>query len=302
MALRRAQRLGVLGCGFRGSLVWLMSLGMDRRVQPQKRCKVHLKMMHAIAMRVIAGQAAAAAADVAREADELGASGQCAAAVVALQLAVDLGHMPSRAALADMLYHGREGVPTDFKRGLRLAKEGARWGCHHCKGVMANIRWANMLGSSQPQPLVWARESASKGSKFGQYVLGEFYQNGRFGLKEDFAAAVAHYQLAVAQNYCEAQYDLGWLYDMGIFVEQNFAEAMRLYTLAAAQGFAMAMTNIGELYIYGQGVAQDRAGAIRWFERAHAAGCVSAADRMRECLKELDRGDDDDDDEEEEYV
>ena len=74
MALRRIQRLRVVGCGFRGNLVRLMSLCMDRKVQQQK-------MMHAIAMRVVAGQAAAVAADVAHEADELGASGQCAAAV-----------------------------------------------------------------------------------------------------------------------------------------------------------------------------------------------------------------------------
>jgi hypothetical protein len=273
-----------------------MSLGMDRRVQQQKRCKVHHRMMHAIAMRVVAGQAAAVAADAAQEADELGSSGQCAAAVVALQLAVDLGHMPSRAELADMLYHGREGVPSDFRRGHQLAEEGMRLGCHHCQGVMANI-W-EMQESSLPLEL--ARESAGKGSKFGQYILGDFYQNGRFGLTVDFTAAVKYYQLAVAQNYCEAQYDLGFLYDMGIFVEQNNAEAMRLYKLAEAQGFSMAMTAIGECYRYGTGVAEDLAEAIRWFERADAAGCLSAADHLRECLEERGGGGDDDDDDDEE--
>ena len=78
------------------------------------------------------------------QADELGASGQCAAAVVALQLAVDVGHMPSRAELADMLSHGREGVPTDEQRGLQLAEEGVRLGCQHCQGVMENIQLVHM--------------------------------------------------------------------------------------------------------------------------------------------------------------
>ncbi len=40
-------------------------------------------------------------------ANEPGASGQCAAAEVALLLAVVLGHMPSRTELADMLSHWR---------------------------------------------------------------------------------------------------------------------------------------------------------------------------------------------------
>ncbi len=223
--------------------------------------------------------------------------------MVALQLAVDLGHTPSRAELADMLYHGREGVPEDWRRGLELAKEGVRLGCHHCLVVMASIQWVHVERQGSSQPFVWARESAGKGSKFGQYVLGDFYQHGSFGLIIDFTAAVAHYQLAVAQNYCEAQYDFGFLYDMGIFVEQNDAEAMRLYKLAAAQGFSMAMTAIGHCYRYGTGVAEDRAEAIRWYERADAAGCHSAGDYLQECLEELHGGgddDDDDDDKEEE--
>jgi hypothetical protein len=92
MPMRSAQRLRVVGCGLRGKLAWLMSmsLGMDRKVQQRKRCKVHQRVMHAIAMRVVAGQAAAVAADIAQEAYELVGSGQCAAAVVAPQLAVDL--------------------------------------------------------------------------------------------------------------------------------------------------------------------------------------------------------------------
>jgi TPR repeat protein len=130
----------------------------------------------------------------------------------------------SRAQQAGMLHHGREGVPSDASRGRVLAQEGVRLGCHHCQGVMANI--SQVQESSLPLEL--ARVSAARGSKFGQYMLGYFYQNGRFGLTVDFTAAVKYFQLALAHNYCEVQYDLGFLYDMGIFVEQNYAEASRL--------------------------------------------------------------------------
>jgi TPR repeat protein len=59
-----------------------------------------------------------------------------------------------------------------------------------------------------------------------------------------FTTAAAHYQLAVAH----AQYDLAWMYEMGlVFVEQNDAEALRLYKLAAAQGLSIATTNIWRL-------------------------------------------------------
>ncbi len=95
-------------------------------------------------------------------------------------------------------------------------------------------------------------------------------------MEADFTTAAAQYQLTVAQNYGHAQYDLAWMYEMGlVFVEQNDAEALRLYKQAAAQGLSIAMTNIGHCYRNGVGVAKDREEAIRWYERADAAGCSS---------------------------
>ena len=73
---------------------------------------------------------------VGKEAEELCASGRYAAAAVALKLAVDLWHLPSRALMARMLIDGREGVAQDRNRAFELVEEGARLGCHHCLGVM----------------------------------------------------------------------------------------------------------------------------------------------------------------------
>ena len=168
MSLRRAQQLRTVGCGLRGNLVRLLSLGIGRNVQPQMNRCVYQRMQ-TIAMRVVAGQAAAVVANVAKEAEELGASGQWAAAVVALQLAVDLGHLPSRADLADMLIEGREGVPIDSKRGLVLAEEGVRLGCHHCQGVVAKSQWVHMRESSLPLEL--ARE-CSQGQQVRAVCVG----------------------------------------------------------------------------------------------------------------------------------
>jgi len=87
--------------------------------------------------RVVAGLAAAVRGKNAKEADELCASGQCAAAAVPLQQAVDLGHLLSRALKAWLLLVGREGVARYRKRAFELAEEGASLGCHHCRGVIA---------------------------------------------------------------------------------------------------------------------------------------------------------------------
>jgi uncharacterized protein len=90
------------------------------------------------------------------------------------------------------------------------------------------------------------------------------------------------------------------MYEMGylLFAEEHDAEAeaLRLYKLAAAQGLSIAMTNIGDCYRSGVGAVKDREEVIRWYERADAAGCSSAADLLKEYLRELDDIHDDDDD------
>ncbi len=79
----------------------------------------------------------AAVHEAAKEAEELCVSGQYAAAVVPLQRAVYLGHMPSLALKSWLLIVGREGAGKHEMRGFELAEEGARLGCHHCQGEVA---------------------------------------------------------------------------------------------------------------------------------------------------------------------
>ena len=57
-------------------------------------------------------------------------------------------------------------------------------GCHHCQGVMARCL-LNGYGCvrDEERSLELARESSGKGSRYGQYVLGELYQLGEGGLR-----------------------------------------------------------------------------------------------------------------------
>ena len=50
--LTRSERLRVVGCGFKGELVRLLSLGMSRQCEPQRNAGASHKMMMGIALRV----------------------------------------------------------------------------------------------------------------------------------------------------------------------------------------------------------------------------------------------------------
>ncbi len=232
--------------------------------------RVAAKLMHSLA--------AAVSVKVGKEAEELCASGQCAAAAVALKLAVDLGHLPSRALMAHMLIDGREGVAKDWDGAFELVEEGARLGCHHCQGVMAEC-YLNGRGCvrDDARSLELARESSGKGSRYGQCVLGWLHAGGYGGVARDYAQALALYRLAAAQNFDGAQYSLGDMYDERHGVAQDYAEALRLYRLAAAQGHPAALFMVAGCYKDGQGVRKNKAEAIRWYRRAQAAGDTNAA-------------------------
>ena len=127
-----------------------------------------------------------------------------------------------------------------------------------------------------------ARESSGKGSRYGQFVLGLFYEFGVGGVAEDYAKALALYQLAAAQNLDGAQWWLGYLYDLGLGVAKDVAEALRLWQLAAAQGHPTALFSVGFFHEHGLGgVRKNKAEAIRWYRRAQAGGHPRAADAVQ---------------------
>jgi len=284
MSLTHAEQLCAVGCGFKGRLVRLLSLGVGRHFEPQRNRRACHQMMQNIARRVAAVLAAAVRDEAAKEAEELCASRQCAAAVVPLQRAIHMGDSNSRALKAWLLKDGREGIAQDQKRGFELAEEGARLGCHHCQGVLAYCYWGG-YGCERDcaLSLQLARESSGRGSRYGQLTLGKLHNYGYGGLAVDSAQALAFFRLAAAQGLDEAQWELGFMYGdcFGDGVAHDDAEALRWYQLAAAQGHPDALYSVALYHEYGLGVRKNVAEAIRWYRRAQAAGHTDAADKLQ---------------------
>jgi len=290
MSLTHAERLCAVGCGFKGRLVRLLSLGVGHLFEPQRNWGACRKMMQSNVRHVAAGLAAAVRDKVAKEAKELCASGQCAAAVVPLQRAVDWGDFPSRALKAWLLICGREGVAEDRQQAFELAQEGARLGCHHCQGVLAWC-YAFRVGceGDAVRSLELARESSGRGSRYGQVTLGWLHYQGWGGLGRDDAQAAAFYRLAARQGLDAAQCNLGEMYQRAQGVAQSYARALRLFQLAAAQGHPGALYRVAECHERGRGVYKDVEEAIIWYRRAQAAGMdIAQTDDLARCARQLD--------------
>ena len=277
MWLTHAERLRVVGCGLKGKLVLQLSQGVAHHSELQLNRSACHQMMLCITRRIASKQMAAVRNEAAKEAEELCALGQCAAALVPLQQAIDMGHLPSLALKAWLLIDGREGIAEDQNRAFQLAEEGARLGCHLCQGVMA---FCYALGSGceqdYAQSLELARNSSGLGSRYGQLTLGLLHRWGLGGLAKDYTQAIAFYRLAEAQGLDEAQSRLGEMCYYGEGIAQDYAEALRWYQLAAAQGLSYALFSVARCHELGEGVAVDVAKAIRLYRRSQAAGCTYA--------------------------
>ena len=181
-----------------------------------------------------------------------------------------------------MLFVGRPGVVKQRRRAFGLAQQGVRLGCHHCEGVMATCCFrCSKHASHAKRSLNLARASAGKGSKYGQWALGELYRKGKGGVAKDAALALEQYGLAAAQGNDMAHTSLGLMYHKGRGVARDYAQALFWFRLAAAQWSGVAMYNVGMYYETGRCVAADRAEAIAWYRRAIKAGFEIPADKLK---------------------
>ncbi len=273
MSLTHVERPLAVAYVLKSKLVRLLSLGEDHQFVPQRNLRACKQMMLCMTRRVAAGLAAMR--DIAaKKAEELCELGYCAAAIVPLQRAIDLGDLPSRALMAWLLIDGREGVTQDRNRAFQLVDEGDRLGCYHCQGVMAYCYYQGYgIRRDYARSFELAYESSEKSSRYGLYVLSELYRWGLGGIARDYAQAVTFLRMAAAQNLDEAQCRLGRMIDNSRGVALDFVEALRLYQLAAAQGHPYAMFNVAVYHELGRGgVCQNKAEAIRWYRRALVAG------------------------------
>lgn len=119
------------------------------------------------------------------------------------------------------------------------------------------------------------RVLAQRGHPGAQYNLGFLYDMG-YGVAQDFYAAFNWYSLAADSGLAEAQYNIGVMYYLGRGVDQDIGKAVEWYERAANGGLAEAQTNLGYFHETGQGVEKDLAKAVDWYRKAAEAGSDKA--------------------------
>jgi len=90
---------------------------------------------------------------------------------------------------------------------------------------------------------------------------------------------------AAAQDYAQAQFTLGLLYESGAVVPKSLSEATAWFRRAAEQGHVEAQIATGTQYFLGRGAARDETEACRWYERAAEGGDAGAQYLAASCYE-----------------
>ncbi|MGP5494960.1 tetratricopeptide repeat protein [Psychrobacter celer] len=122
-----------------------------------------------------------------------------------------------------------------------------------------------------------------KGSLEAKVNLGELYREGGFGIEQDYDKALYWYQLGIADEPDRAYNGLSLVYiDKGEY-EQAYSYVVK----AANLGYAEAQYNLGYYYDSGTYVDQDNKKAKYWYEKAAEKGYASAQKNLDILLEKM---------------
>lgn len=88
-------------------------------------------------------------------------------------------------------------------------------------------------------------ELAENGNAKAQCVIGHYYYFGRAHIEINYAEAFSWYQKSSKQGNYVATYNIGTMYEEGLYVMQNNTQAYKYYSQAGLSGFALGSVTAG---------------------------------------------------------
>lgn len=145
--------------------------------------------------------------------------------------------------LGDSYYRG-QGVAQDYAEAAKWYRKAAEQGYNEAKEALERLEKLGQWQRAADEP---QRKEEPRSEVESQYNKG--YEYDRQG---NYLEAVKWYRKAAEQGYANAQYNLGWCYDLGRGVARDYVEAAKWYRKAAAQGHSTAQIALERLEKLGQ--------------------------------------------------
>ncbi len=137
------------------------------------------------------------------------------------------------------------------------------------------LKWGWGVEKDEKGAFEWFEQAASNGRLDGQHELAIMYFRG-IGCRLDTSEGYRQLRIAAQKGHPESQNYLGLCYEFGWHkIPVNWSEAAVWYKKAADQNYADAEYNLGSIYEEGKGVDLDEDVALSWYRRGAENGSGS---------------------------
>ena len=171
-----------------------------------------------------------------------------------------------------LMYARGEGVEQSYPEAFRLLDLPAKH-----KNTIA-LRVLKRINRNFPLPTATIKDvrvskDYSLSIENNAYTLGmKYYRgDGMKQVKKNYASKYEAFKLftkAAKKDHAQAQFSLGYMYEIGSGVKKSYKEAFKWYKKAAKQGDANAQYNLGIMYYRGKGVKKNYEEAFKLFDLA----------------------------------
>ena len=189
-------------------------------------------------------------------------------AIQYLTESAEQGYGPSLQTLADCYLNGN-GVEEDEEKAFELIKTAVEKNyvpVYHIYGIYK--LYGMGCKADEKEGLEWIKKGADALNECALCILGRFYLDGEFGLKQNYKKAKKLFEKSLELGNPEAAKYLASMYVDGAGVDQNWEKAVEYYTIAADNGFDDARYALATLYYEGLGVKKNKKRAISLMKKA----------------------------------
>lgn len=147
-------------------------------------------------------------------------------------------------------YGKGDGVEQDLDKAIEILKDAAEKGEPGAEFFLGTAYFSGLgVPRSEVGAIMWFEKAAKKGHAPAQYWLAVLIKDGRGGIvNPNWDAAVPLLWESAMQEYPDAQFLLGYAYQMGLGVEQNIDAAAYWYRRTLSQEkHIRALFNLGVL-------------------------------------------------------
>lgn len=128
------------------------------------------------------------------------------------------------------------------------------------------------LPAAEAPDVLQLRQAAKEGDPDSKYRLAVIYEQGQYGVAQNYSEAATWYASAAAAGHTNAQRALALMHMNGRGVPQSFEEAQKLFFQASQKNDEVSQYHLGRLLLTGMAGQMSVETAVQWFERSAEAG------------------------------